>query len=90
MPGKYQPLADWLAAQPDTEVLLTFAQVEQILGTPLPASARAGTAWWTHGAPSFPQVEAWHRVGWHVVEVNRRRGLVLYRRLPPGELPALR
>jgi len=39
-PGrKYQPLADYLAAHPADEVTLTFAQIEAILGAPLPSSA---------------------------------------------------
>ncbi len=44
--AKYQPLGDWLAAQPGERVTLTFGQVEQILGQRLPASAWANAGWW--------------------------------------------
>ncbi len=49
MPPKYVPLADYLAAQSGDRVTLTLAEIEQILGAPLPPGARR-RLWWT-GAP---------------------------------------
>ena len=63
MPGKYQPLADWLAAQPGPRVALTFAQIEQLLGAPLPPTARAGTGWWWATEPRRSHVQGWRGVG---------------------------
>ena len=84
MPGKYQPLADWLAAQPRADVLLTFTQIEQILGAALPPSARASTSWWMDSRPSRAQAQPRLAAGWQVAAVDRRRAVVLYRGESPG------
>ena len=44
--SKYQPLADYLAAQTADEVRLSFAAIEAILGAALPTSAYQ-RMWWT-------------------------------------------
>ena len=62
-PSKYQPLVDHLAAQPATvaSLALTPAEVEALLGGPLPASAH-GPSWWS---PSDRHhTRQWRRVGW--------------------------
>jgi hypothetical protein len=87
MPGKYQPLADWLTAQPGDAVTLTFAQVEQILDSPLPTSARVDSGWWLSRRPKAPHFQAWHRTGWEVAAVDRRRYLVRLVRRAGGPPP---
>ena len=44
-PRKYQPLADYLAAQPATtaSVSLTLAAIEGLVGTPFPQTAATRT-----------------------------------------------
>ena len=46
--SKYAPLSDFLAAQPAPLVKLSFAQIERVVGAPLPASARRHCAWWAN------------------------------------------
>jgi len=60
----YQPLADYLTAQPPatTAVTLTLAEVAQIVGQPLPAGASA-RGWWSNQLASA-QARAWLAVGW--------------------------
>jgi hypothetical protein len=50
-PSRYQRLADWLTGQPHEGVTLTFAQVQTILGAPLPLSAEVDSSWWTTRHP---------------------------------------
>jgi hypothetical protein len=69
-PGKYQPLASWLATQPGPTVTLSLIEVARILGDPLPAAAHVHSEWWTSHAARFPQIEAWRAVGWEVASVN--------------------
>ena len=71
MPSKYQPLADHLAAQPATvdAVMLSFSEIEALLGAPLPASAGA-SGWWTSRL-GRTQARAWHGAGWRVTSVRR-------------------
>ncbi len=42
----YDPLNGYLAKQSDPVIKMSFAEVERVLGGPLPASARKHRAWW--------------------------------------------
>jgi hypothetical protein len=86
--GKYEPLRDYLAAQPGDEELMTFGQVEQLVG-PLPDSAREHRAWW--GNDSYrSQSIAWQAAGWHVASVDQASGQVVFARGVKGRTPAAR
>ena len=70
---KYQPLAEYLAAQPGDAVTLSFAQIEAIIGVPLPASASAYLpVWWTTRSAHRVQTQARRQVGWEAAAVTRR------------------
>ena len=45
--GKYQPLYKYLDDRYATIVVLTFSEIEDILGFALPAAARTDRVWWT-------------------------------------------
>ena len=45
--SKYDPLRDHLRKQPFREAVLTFKAIEDIIGSPLPASA-ARPQWWAN------------------------------------------
>jgi hypothetical protein len=81
-PGKYQPLADWLAAYPGDAVTLTFAQVEAILGQPVPKAARSSAAWWLRPAPRARAAQPWRAAGWTVAQVNRQAWFVRFVHTP--------
>ena len=48
VPNKYVPLHDYLANRYADSVVLTFAQLEDLLGFALPDSARTQQEWWTN------------------------------------------
>jgi hypothetical protein len=52
MTGKYAPLQRYLLTLPPAvqEVTLTFAEIEHIIATALPPSARDGSFWVSSGA----------------------------------------
>jgi hypothetical protein len=47
VPGKYAPLYEYLVNRYADRVVLTFAQIEDLLGGALPDTARARHDWWT-------------------------------------------
>jgi len=79
---KYRPIIAYLAAQRGSEVTCTFAQIEGIVGFPLPRTARTVTGFWTDRLR--PHVRAWKQAGWqaHLDFPNRR---VIFRRDAGGE-----
>ena len=83
--AKYHPLAQYLAAHNDHEVTLSFAEVEALLGAPLPPSARK-RSWWH--LTSASHVAAWQRVGWRVKTANLAWRTVTFVRQPSGRMDA--
>ena len=62
--GKYAPLEEFLATQEESTVLLTYGQMEELLGFSLPNSAYKHRAWWSNGKKGGSKF--WLRVGWLV------------------------
>ncbi len=65
--GKYEPLRAWLLGQTGAEIILTFNEIEDILGDELPTSARQYVAWWANEDPRLSQhvqCRAWRGGGW--------------------------
>ncbi len=48
MPGKYKALYEYLDNRYANTVVLTFAQIEDLLGFTLPDSARVHQEWWAN------------------------------------------
>jgi hypothetical protein len=78
MHSKYTPLEAHFRALPPTqrEVRMSFAQIEAILKTSLPASAYEDTRWWEHETEgNHVNKRAWAKAGWQVraVDVKKQR-----------------
>jgi hypothetical protein len=63
--GKYSLLYKYLENRYATTVVLTFGQIEDLLGFALPATARTSPEWWTTGDVTGkpPYSDAWVRAG---------------------------
>ena len=61
---EYQPLYAYLDHRHASTVVLTFLEMESLLGRPLPTMARHERDWWTAAATrSSRQAEAWTMAG---------------------------
>lgn len=78
--SKYRPLSDRLARETADDWRPTFAELEEVLGFPLPKAAQQG-AWWSGGEK--PHHRTWTTQGWEVGGVDRTAG-VHFRRAPIG------
>lgn len=76
--SKYQPLTERLARHRNDEWRASFADIESVLGFPLPKAARKGRAWWTGAEQGHTR--AWMISGWEVCEVDPIGGSVVFRR----------
>ena len=56
----YRPLHKYLRDRFAQTVVLTFTQIEDLIGAPLPDVARAQAGWWTNpGTDASPQAQTW-------------------------------
>ena len=55
--NKYEPLYDYLINEKRADFILTFEQIEEILGFALPRSAQRAE-WWDDGTPEHPRLQA--------------------------------
>lgn len=80
--AKYDPLRAMLgtrAAKGETRVTLSFAEIEEVLGEPLPRSAREYQAWWANEAEGMHvQSHAWMGAGYRVEHVDVQAGVVRF------------
>jgi len=65
----YEPLTRFLEGRSVSEIMLTFREVEGIIGRNLPASARKHQAWWANTS-SHSHAEAWLRLDWKTLKVD--------------------
>lgn len=85
--SRYAPLAIWLQSRPSNEdrVQLTFVEVEEIIGGPLPASAHTHRAWWANDSVGHVQSQQWLDVGWRVAQINMTEEKVTFARIRERE-----
>jgi len=69
-PSKYAPLGQYLREHAGLENLnLTFAEIERLLGFPLPASKRF-PAWWSNNPSNNPMTKVWLDAGFETEQVD--------------------
>ena len=68
--SKYKPLERHLRASGRPRVTLTFSQIEKILDSRLPDSARRHPAWWSNNVGSHVQAHAWRDPGYKTEKVD--------------------
>lgn len=78
--GKYSPLKDFLAANAQDYVPMTFAEIEKVLGLQLPASKRY-PAWWSNNPSNNPMTREWLEAGYETESVNTMSGKLVFRRV---------
>jgi len=90
-----KPLRDFLIGQGESMIPMTFAQIEHLLGTPLPAS-KMSRAWWSNNPDNNVMTREWLAAGYLAEAVDIKSEKLVFRRRPeypiifPGESePAL-
>jgi hypothetical protein len=76
MAGKYTPLENYLRGLPanQTEVVLSFEEIERIIKTKLPSSAYEYRQWWENEKEgNHINARAWASAGWKVESVDFHR-----------------
>jgi CBS domain-containing protein len=68
--SRYAALAIWLSQKSEEKITLTFEQIEGIIDSPLPDSARVFRAWWANDTVGHTHSILWLDAGWRVESVN--------------------
>ncbi|WP_441292692.1 DUF4268 domain-containing protein [Sorangium sp. KYC3313] len=80
--SRYGRLNAWMRTWPASQdrVSVSFAEIENVLGGKLPASAREHRSWWGNNATGHAQSKQWLDAGWRVVSVSSRGETVTFAR----------
>lgn len=79
---KYEPLKMHLARRAGRPEMLSFEEIEDIIGKALPPSAhqRRSSFWANDYAGHHSHAQAWMRAGYRVAYVSREEGVVRFER----------
>lgn len=78
--GKYQPLGDFLRAQAQNEIVLSFQKIEEITGAKLPFSAKRYRAWWSNNSQNSVMTRVWLDAGFESERVDMKSQMLVFRR----------
>lgn len=77
--SKYAPLTHHLETQRASEAPMSFAEIERVLGFPLPASKQYA-AWWSNNPSNNVMTRAWLKAGFKTERVDVSGERVVFRR----------
>ena len=80
--SKYHPLFHYLQRCDQLQVDLTFAEIEALMGEPLPPSARQKRMWWSNRRKGALQANAWMDAGFVVDDLNLAAERVTFKKPP--------
>lgn len=78
--SRYDKLSEFLSNQNISTQRMTFHEVEEILGLPLPNSAYKYQAWWANNPIPNRQSYAWLSAGWETEDLDLAGQKVTFRR----------
>ena len=81
--SKYRKLKDHLHAMralPRSEYRMTFAEIEKVLGNPLPPSAYRHRPWWSN-SPTSLMAQSWLQAGWTTAQVDMEGRKLVFKRI---------
>ncbi len=80
--SKYYPLYSYLQQSDLDELTLSLTEIEIIIESDLPPSARSRRGWWSNRSEGAVQANAWMDAGYHVTAIDLAAGQITFRK--PG------
>ncbi len=77
---KYQPLQNHLERRRGRPEMLSFEDIEQIIGKALPPSAMKHRSFWSNDNEAQGHARAWTRAGYRVAYLDREQKVVRFER----------
>lgn len=85
--SKYVDLGNYLRKQDLERIPMTFSQIERIIGSKLPASARY-RAWWSNNDFNSVMTKVWKEAGFESEQVDMAGRKLVFRRIRKPSQPA--
>lgn len=82
--GKYEPFIDFLNSTSQSELPITFDEIEKVIGRKLPGSANNYRAWWSNNPMNSVMTKAWLEAGWKSEQVDMAARKLVFRRVSDG------
>src|ERR1700750_83474 len=79
--GKYTRLGEYLQAQSASEIAMTFAQIEKVIGGKLPPNSPHYPAWWSNNPSNNVMTKVWLTAGFRTEQVDTKARKVVFRRI---------
>lgn len=83
---KYSALQAHLESLPSTEVPMSFAEIERVIGAKLPSSQRY-PAWWSNNPSNNPMTKAWLAAGYRTERVDMAGRRLVFKRTDDRRTP---
>ncbi len=77
----YDPLGAHLRAAIGDVVQMTFAEIEEVIGTKLPPSAHKRNEWWSNSPVGHSQARAWLDAGFETANLARKNQTITFKRV---------
>ncbi len=81
MASKYEPLGEYLASRQTSEVPMSFAEIERVIGAALPPKAADHPAWWSNNTSNNTMTKIWLDAGFRTERVNVGARKLVFRRV---------
>ena len=85
--SKYAPLTGYLSSSGMDYILMTFAEVEEVIGDNLPRSAFQYRPWWSNNPSNHVNAYSWLRAGYKTADVDMAERKLAFRKASADELP---
>lgn len=85
--SKYSPLENHLKAKGYDHIPMTFDQIESVIESDLPPSARKHRAWWSNNPTNSVITYAWLAAGYKTADVNLEGERLVFVKTGSGETP---
>jgi hypothetical protein len=83
---KYEPLENHLRGTDRDHVPMSFAEIEAVIGSSLPASARRHRAWWSNNPSNSVITYSWLNAGDRTADVDMAGERLVFRRERAGAM----
>ncbi|WP_426437977.1 DUF7662 domain-containing protein [Bradyrhizobium genosp. P] len=79
--GKYSRLGEFLRAQRNLEIPMTFGEIERVIGGKLPPNSPQYPAWWSNNPTNNVMTKVWLAAGFRTEQVDTKAGKLVFRRV---------